>query len=519
MTETKASWLDKFAASVSPRWALKRAADRHRLKVLAHYEGASKSRRTEGWRAESTSANTEIKAALPTLRDRSRDLIRNTGIGAKAATAVQNHVIGTGIKPSVHKDGKPDPVLDDLIQEFARSIYTDADEKLNLYGLQSLVMRTVFESGECLIERVATDSKHKGPVPLQLRILEPDYLDDGESKDKNAIQGIEFDSKGKRKGYWLFDQHPGDGDVYSQESRLVPAEDLAHVYQVLRSGQLRGVPWLAPVIVKMRDYDEYEDAHIVRQKIAASFSVFVTQNGLDGFGDDEEYDPYEIHGERVQPGRINVLNPGESVEFGNPPGVDGYADFSTITLRQIAAGIGISYEVLTGDWSKVNFSSARMGALDMHKNLDAWRDHIIFSQFLQKVGEWFLEAASLAGYDTDGAVIKWTAPTRDMLDPINEIEAAAKLIQYGLSDQQTQIRKLGRDPEDVLNNSEEWNKEVDKRGLSFHTDTRKFAQVGAAVMNHQEQIEYFRNQGKSMGISDEKYLQLLDDLEQEGNDE
>jgi len=54
----------------------------------------------------------------------------------------------------------------------------------------------------------------------------------------------------------------------------VPAEQILHSYRVLRPGQIRGVPWLSPVMMALRDLDDYADAERVRKKIEACVSAW-----------------------------------------------------------------------------------------------------------------------------------------------------------------------------------------------------------------------------------------------------
>ena len=85
-------------------------------------------------------------------------------------------------------------------------------------------------------------------------------------------------------------------------------------------------------------FDEFEDASLMRQKIAALFSAFVTD--VDGSGvtlgapgkDSVDKGPIET----LEPGLISYLKPGQEVVFSNPPvTVDGH--FSAQTLRRIAS--------------------------------------------------------------------------------------------------------------------------------------------------------------------------------------
>ena len=59
-------------------------------------------------------------------------------------------------------------------------------------------------------------------------------------------------------------------------SHRVPADRVLHLFERLRPGQVRGVPWFAPVMLKLRDLDAYDEAELVRKKIEACFAAFVT---------------------------------------------------------------------------------------------------------------------------------------------------------------------------------------------------------------------------------------------------
>src|SRR5690606_35905612 len=106
------------------------------------------------------------------------------------------------------------------------------------FGLQALAWQTVVESGEALIVRRWVT---RG-FPLQMLVLEPDYLDvsrDGATKGGGRIvQGVEYDAAGRRIRYWLYPEHPGGGRLTSHVSVSVPAADVAHIYRVDRPGQV-----------------------------------------------------------------------------------------------------------------------------------------------------------------------------------------------------------------------------------------------------------------------------------------
>ena len=123
-------------------------------------------------------------------------------------------------------------------------------------------------------------------IPLQLQMLEADFLDQARTMglvNGHVMEGVQFDEMGRRVAYWLFSYHPGGvlilnprGGIVSQP---VPADQIMHVYRVLRPGQVRGVPWLAPVMMALRDLDDYCDAERVRKKVEACVTAFVAATG------------------------------------------------------------------------------------------------------------------------------------------------------------------------------------------------------------------------------------------------
>jgi len=119
-------------------------------------------------------------------------------------------------------------------------------------------------------------------VPLQLDLLEADHLDSTRTENTadggRIVQGVEFDPIGRRRAYWLHPTHPGEQlapltNTYT--SVRIQADGVAHLYKPLRPGQARGIPWLAPVIVSLRDLDEAQDYELVRMKMASALVAFV----------------------------------------------------------------------------------------------------------------------------------------------------------------------------------------------------------------------------------------------------
>jgi len=479
----KRTWLDRAIGVVSPSAELKRVRSRAAVQLLARsYEGASKGgRRTANWTSPTTDSNAALAGSLATLRARSRDLVRNNPWADRAVEILGANAVGNGIIPQADRASPNFKTVENLWIDWGDQVICDADERFDFYGLQNLVMRTVVESGACLVRRRRRRANDNLPIPMQLQVLEPDFLDKTRdtligNNGNRIIEGIEFDKRGRRVAYWLYREHPGSNLSWSTHTSVrVPAEDILHVYNVLRPGQVDGVPWGSPCIIRMRDLDEYEDAHLLRQKIAACFTAFVHDSNLDDLSNDEnEQDRID----RVEPGMIEYLSPGKSVTFGDPPAVQGYKEHTSVSLQSIAAGFGITYEALTGDYSNVNFSSGRMGWLEFHRNIGQWQNLMLIPHLCKRTWQWFNEAAVVSGRIREPARAKWTPPRREMIDPVKETEAIKRQIRNGLLSPQEAIRMFGMDVDDVLKEYIEFNKKIDDAGLKFDSDPRYRTNIG-----------------------------------------
>lgn len=478
------SMFPKFAARRAELKLQQRKAEL-RLQLLERgFEAAGTGRRNEGWTSIGSDANSENAPALARLRNRARDQRRNNPYAERAVTGIADNVVGAGIVPRpIASSDRANKKLAGLWKQWGEATVCDADGLENFYGLQHKIVETVVESGECLIRRRRRKSTDGLPVPLQLQVLEPDFLDerkDGQisGTQNRIIQGVEFDAVGRRIAYWLYEQHPGANNAWlSMESKRVPAEDVIHVYLPRRPGQARGYTWLAPVLQRLRSFDEMEDAVIEQAKIAACFAAFIEKGDA---ANGTSSDPLV---ERLEPGILQELRIGESVSFGTPPTFNGYQSYSWQALHAVAVGLGVPYELLTGDLKGVNFSSGRMGWLNFARRVDVWQWRMLIPQLCTQVWGWFVEAQMLLpGGVLESAVAEWVPPRRDMVDPKAETENVKERIRNGLTTWPDALRELGvTDPASHANEIAKSNEMLDRLDLILDCDPRKSAAPGAGV--------------------------------------
>jgi lambda family phage portal protein len=293
------------------------------------------------------------------------------------------NAIGTGIKPqSMH------PTL--AVKEKLQALWSlwgneaDAAGMTDIYGLQAFAFRSMVEGGECFARRHDRDLREGLSVPLQFQLIEAEQLPFYLARPTpNTPQGnvvrasIEFDPSGRRTAYYFYKQHPGERIFFPTDLELmwVPAAEVMHLFRSLRPGQLRGVPWMANALVRLWELDQYDDAELLRKKFAAMMMGFITrQNPDDAFFPNATpqaaTDAGGVAGSgeqgvavaQLEAGTMTELEPGEDVKFSEPADVGGnYEAFERIQLLRIAAGLGLPYDMLTGDLSKTSYSSIRAG--------------------------------------------------------------------------------------------------------------------------------------------------------------
>jgi lambda family phage portal protein len=216
---------------------------------------------------------------------------------------------------------------------------------------------------------------------------------------------------------------------------------------------------------------------LIKQKVSACFSAFI--HDIEVPADDMDAEK-ELEIERLEPGVIEYLPPGKDIKFATPPmpPTGTYEAFVNNVLHSVAAGVGVSYEALTGNLEEVNFSSARMGWLEFGRNIDSWRKHMLIPQFCDKVMLWFLEAAEAMGVSTEGVTNTWTPPRRELIDPTKEIPAKIKAIRAGIETLSDVIRQNGGDPTTQFQEIKKDNDILDRLGLVLDSDPRKVTAAG-----------------------------------------
>ncbi|HAU29811.1 MAG TPA: phage portal protein [Rhodospirillaceae bacterium] len=455
----------------------------------APYEAAGIGRRMVRWMVGMVGPNNALSSTLDSLRNRARSLVRNNTYAAAAVERITANTIGTGIKPqSMVQDENLKNAIQQLWWDWVDE--ADADGLVDFYGMQALAMRSVVASGEVFIRMRPRFMSDGLSVPLQLQVLESEQC----PVDKNEVLtsgniircGIEFNAIGKRVAYWMWRYHPGDTtgtEKGPNELVRIPAEDIRHVYIPLRPGQLRGEPWLVRALIKLRDLDAYDDAELLRKKLAAMFVGFVYRPDPTGtrFGESDP-DADGISEASLEPGTLQTLNPGEEIKITEPADVGGnYEAFMRQQARIIATSVGLLYEQLTGDYSQINDRTLRAALHEFRRSCQMWQHHLMVFGLCMPVWRRWLDMAVLSGAiktKLRGRAlwqVKWTPQAWPYLHPVQDVQAQAMSVRAGFKSRTEVVSETGYDANVVDREIAADNARADAMGLVYESDGRTTA--------------------------------------------
>lgn len=443
------------------------------LKPKAKYDAAGHGRRLAGWTPPSTGPNKALEG-LQTIRNRSRDSERNDWSGVSATTKWSTSLVGVGITPRfnriISKVRKQRIV--DLYRDFVREC--DADGVLNFYGLQTLAVRSWLGSGEVFIRKRNRFTDEGLAVPLQVQLIEADQVPifdtdawEGLPNGNKIRSGIELDKRGRRIAYWVYKEHPGDGlmgTVNPQDMVRVAASEMIHMFEPTRPGQLRGVSMLAPILTRLRNIENYDDATLTRQQLANLIVAFITRKAPPMTGDEDidgltgqPFDTDESGSPLVglQPGLVQELEDGQDVNWSNPPEAGtNYPDYMRTQHMGTAAGTGLPYELFAGDIKEVSDRTLRVIINEFRRHAEQRQWQIIIPQMCERVIRWFADAVYLIGEVTveeQQAIYRaeWSPHGWAYIHPVQDPQGKKLEVEAGFRSRSSVIGERGDDPEMV----------------------------------------------------------------------
>lgn len=490
--------LDKAIAWLAPGIAAGRLAARQQIAMTSGYVGGKFDRaQTSRWLPTSGDANADTIYDLRTLRARSRDQMRNAPVALGALNTTVSHVVGTGLTytPSIDAEylGLDDTDAEDWacdtkrrFDAWAKSTDCDIARQLDFYGIQELAFRTTLESGDAAIVTPRINRDGRGMrLALQLiesdRICNPQLSADRYEPAYSIIEGVEVSSTtGEALALHIARRHPGaiqglaaanTWDRIPMRGSATGRRNVLFLFKPLRPGQVRGVPWISPILEPLKQLGRWSDAELNAAVVSGLMSTFVTMDSQafqDLYDEDAQgaiiQNASKWSGEMESGKAVNLL-PGENIESPTPGRPNPAFDpFWTAMVRQIGMALEMPYEVLVMHFQS-SYSAARAALLMAWKAFRSKRDTLT-KQLCQPVFELWLadEVAegriNCPGFFADDIARAswcnaiWTGDGPGSIDPVKEVEAAQRRVDLGISTKQA---------ESILYDGVDWQQKHDQR--------------------------------------------------------
>lgn len=471
--EVNENLVDRAVRYFNPAKAQRRIQARLQMEAFSggsSYTGASKKRRaTSEWQTTSNSADADLLPELQTLRERSRDLVRNAPLASGAISTVVTNVIGTGLSLQSRVDRHVLGMTEEQAGEWQKNTERefrmwcesqdcDITRTQNFYELQDLVFRSALESGDsfALLPHIRRPGDAYG---LKIQLVEGDRVTNPRfAMDKRSLAGgVEMDDTGAPVAYHILKTHPGNYLASGREWDRIDAfgkqtgrRNVLHLFKRVRPGQNRGAPYLAPVIESLKQLDRYTEAEIMAAVVSGMFTVFVHSEGqgLDpanqmGMGAETGARTSDTD-VKMSPGAIIDLGVNEKIESANPGRPNTAFDpFVQAILRQVGVALELPFEILIKHFT-ASYSAARAAMLEAWKFFRVRRDWLA-ARFCQPIYETFLFEAvasgrvSAPGFFDDPLVraaycaAQWQGDGAGSIDPLKEALAVEKKLEIGLT--------------------------------------------------------------------------------------
>jgi lambda family phage portal protein len=195
--------------------------------------------------------------------------------------------------------------------------------------------------------------------------------------------------------------------------------------------------------------------------------------------------------DELQNAILEYLRPGEKVNLANHnrPG-DNFEPFVKLVLRMLSVTTGVPYELLSGDYGEVSYSTMRVCRNDLSQALKVPQGRMI-NQLCNPVFHEVMNQAMLTGklqipgYWNDPRkfqACKWIVPGMEPIDPLKESKAHVDQLDSLLRSPQEIAAARGRDYEEILDEIQQAEEMSKKRGLSR-------GQVNTALASNPATIE------------------------------
>ena len=458
------------------------------------------------WNVNSKSADVALLPTYDTGNARSADLVRNNGYAKSGIQLHIDHIVGHQFKlvfkPNLlllglKLDNKEVAAFIKMVEakftNFAEDprCYIDAERKRTFTMLIREGIGTHCKAGEITAKGEyfkKRGSKYKTAIKLidYARISNPD----GAMDTKSLRAGVKSDKRGAAVGYHVRTSHPSEGGINFIDNftwQYIPREltwgrqQFIHIFEPEGEGQTRGGNALLTIMSKLKMLEKFQATTLQNAITNAMFAatieseldsseVFKALGGSESGSNmmnnfmETKAQWHETGGIKLEGAVIPHLLPNEKLKLQGVSAPSGsLGEFEAGILRNISAAIGVSFEQLSKDFSKTNYSSARAAMSESYRYFAGKRETIA-KRFANAIFElWFEEAVNLGDivlpsgangnfYEMKTAWCRcnWIGAGKTQIDGLKGIKEAIEKIKNGLSTYEKEFGNMGEDYQEMF---------------------------------------------------------------------
>lgn len=426
-----------------------------------------------------------VSAFLKTSQDRSQKLYSETTLGSSIINGLVRFVIGPGLEAQASPEntvlGWDEETRSRFISESEAFFRMMAGNKsIDFYGkesfqsLQVIAFRNILVSGDVLQHRSYRGKAH-GYAPY-LQILSGQWVRNpsGKQDDKSCVGGVRFNERGQELGYYIAETLSNLSDAFtskyvSKVNSYTGFEEYNLVKLLSReANQVRGIPWLTPVLEDLLDMETFKTAYktkavtqalltgVIESEAEAPAAVVSTMDTIRNLDVRQNQDalPQNVDDVKLGSGNIIALNPGEKmnmVESKVP--ATAYAEYMKTELTSIGGAVTLPYEMLMQSYNS-SFSASKATIAGAEKGYRVLREEFA-TKFCAPVWEQVIDYGIRIGRITapgylDGdpytkrAVLAstWIGPASVVVDPVKEVNAHILAVNANLETREHALREL-----------------------------------------------------------------------------
>ena len=469
------------------------------------------SREMATWNANPLPLDALLRFDKDVIDDRARDVALNDGYAAGVVAIHKDNIVGNQFRLNSQPNAEVLGIEEESwLQEFQSQVearfnntaestrhWLDASGMNDFTALIRQAIGMFLIHGEVLAVAEWIDNP-KRPYSTAIQLISPRRLSNpyNLADDEHFQNGVERDNYGRAVAYHIRESHPFDfrQPEKNYKWKRVEAEtawgrqQVIHIIEQMLPDQTRGISEMVSVLKQMRMTRRFQDVELQQAVLQATYAASIESDlppqliaeimganpNAPSFGEAAKSMLSSILHHRatnnlqLDGARIPVLHPNTKLnlqQLGQPSGVG--SSYEQSLLRHIAAGLGVSYEQFSRDYTQTNYSSARASMNETFKFMQS-RKKMVADRFATAIYRlWLEEQINLGNIPLPKgkgklwiyknpeifdalAKCSWIGAARGQIDEMKETQASILKVKFGLSTMELEAAKYGLDWRELL---------------------------------------------------------------------